>query len=85
MEEIEKALRFDSGRWSVLGDAEEVHRSAERRKIMDALAGAELPMNPGEIAKAAEMKAGNVSRLLGKMVTAGEIEKLAYGTYRAAA
>lgn len=85
VEEIEKALRFDSGRWSVLGDAEEVHRSAERRKIRDALTEGTLPMKPEQIAKATGMKVNNISRLLGKMVTAGEIEKLAYGTYRAAA
>jgi hypothetical protein len=34
IEEIEKSLRFDAGRWSVLGDVDEVRRSAERRKSL---------------------------------------------------
>lgn len=85
VEEIEKALRFDSGRWSVLGDADEVQRSAERRKIIDAVAQADMPLKPEEIARATGMKTPNVSRLLGKMVTAGEIDKAAYGTYTTAA
>jgi hypothetical protein len=31
---IETAMRFDGGRWSVLGDADKVRKSDERRKIV---------------------------------------------------
>jgi RecA-family ATPase len=85
VEEIEKALRFDAGRWSVLGDADEIQRSAERRKIIDAVKDAGVAISPDDIAKSTGMKVSNVSRLLGKMVTASEIEKIGYGTYKAAA
>jgi RecA-family ATPase len=34
IEEIETAMRFDAGRWSILGDADEVRKSNERRKIL---------------------------------------------------
>ena len=37
IEEIETAMRFDAGRWSILGDAEEVRKSDERRKIITVL------------------------------------------------
>lgn len=84
IEEIEKALRFEAGKWTVLGDADDVRRSGQRRKILDALKEAELPMKPAEIATATGMRADGIRHLLPKMVTAGEVEKLAYGTYRAA-
>lgn len=82
IEELEKALRFDGGKWSVLGDVDEVKRSDQRHKIIAALKEGELPMKPAEIAKETGMKNDNVRYLLGKMVEAGEAEKLAYGTYR---
>jgi len=82
IEEIEKALRFEKGVWAVLGDSGEVRRSDQRRKIIAALQEADLPMKPAEIAAATGLKAENVRYLLGKMVEAGEMEKLAYGCYR---
>ena len=81
VEEIEKALKFDGGRWSVLGDVDEVKRSGERCKIMDTLAAASGPMKPSEIADATGMKLTNVNYLLRKMVAAGEAEKEGYGAY----
>lgn len=86
IEEVEKALRFDAGKWSVLGDADEVKRSDQRRKIMAALSeSSSRPLTPTEIAQATEMKITNVKYLLAKMVEAGEIEKLGYGEYIAVA
>jgi len=82
IEEIEKALRFDNGIWSVLGNVDDVKRSGQRKKIIEAMAEANLPMSPADIAKAAGLKVDSVRHLVAKMVTAGELEKLAYGTYR---
>lgn len=81
VEEVEKALRFDGGRWSVLGDVDDVKRSGERKTIMEALASASGPMTPAEIATATGMKVSNVNYLLRKMVTAGEANKEGYGSY----
>ncbi|WP_245446023.1 hypothetical protein [Mesorhizobium kowhaii] len=58
--EIEKSLRFDAGRWS-LGDVDEVRRSAERRKIIDALSDATAVMSPAEIAAATGLKVDSVN------------------------
>ncbi len=69
----------------MLGDADEVQRSAERKRIVEAVKDAGVVVSPDDIAKATGMKVSNVSRLLGKMVTAGEIEKVGFGSYKAAA
>ncbi|MFZ2103673.1 MAG: AAA family ATPase, partial [Oricola sp.] len=81
IEELEKALRFDNGKWSVLGDAVEVKRSAERREVIAALADAIGPMSPADIAKVIGKPKGNLNVLLSKMVKAGEAVKVAYGLY----
>jgi DNA-binding IclR family transcriptional regulator len=54
--------------------------SGERRQIMDAL-GRGARLSPKEIAEETGMKPTNVSRLLAKMVKAGEVVKDGYGTY----
>jgi hypothetical protein len=81
VEEVEKALRFDGGKWSVLGNVDDVKRSDERRKIIEALGNYGAKLSPKDIAEATGMKVNNVNRLLGKMVAAGELVKDGYGTY----
>lgn len=81
VEEVEKALKFDGGRWSVLGNVDDVKRSDQRHKIIEALAEAGKPMGPAEIATATGMTAANVRYLLGRMVKAGECEKSEFGLY----
>jgi hypothetical protein len=84
IEEVEKALKFDGGKWSVLGDLEEVKRSDQRREILAVMKEDGLPMKPAEIAKAVGSPVANVNYLLRKMVEAGEVDKVAYGSYRLA-
>lgn len=79
IEEIEKALRFDAGRWSVLGDIADAKRSDERRAVIEAIASGKP--SPAEIAKAIGKPVASVQYLLGKMVEAGEAEKSKYGLY----
>lgn len=81
IEELEKALRFDNGRWTVLGDADEVKRSAERRAVIAALDDAIGPMSPADIAKVIGKPKGNLNVLLTKMVKDGEAVKVSYGLY----
>jgi DNA-binding IclR family transcriptional regulator len=68
--------------WSVLGDAGDVRQSDERSTIIVALeeAGSD-PLGPNQIAAATGMKAGNIRRLLGKMVSEGVVRKAGYGKY----
>jgi hypothetical protein len=85
IEEIETAMRFDNGRWSILGDADEVRKSDERRKIVAALKEAGDEQTPAAIAKLAGMKAENVRVLIRKMVPTGEVLQPRVGYYTAPA
>lgn len=84
IEEIEKALQFDKGVWQVLGDADEVKRSDQRRKIMTVMEDAAFALTPTDISKESGMKEANVKYLLRVMVKAGEIDKVGYGQYKLA-
>lgn len=81
VEEVEKVLHFNSGRWSVLGGIEEVKRSDERREIIDVLASATKPLKPADIAKTLGKATPAVSYLLRQMVKSGEATKVGYGEY----
>jgi len=81
IEEIETAMRFDSGRWGILGNADEVRKSDERRKIVAALKESDDEIGPKAIADATGMNAGNVRKLLRKMVASGEIVQPRVGFY----
>jgi hypothetical protein len=81
IEEIETAMRFDAGRWSILGDADEVRKSDERRKIVAALKESGEEIGPKAIADLTGMKSDNVRRLLRKMVASGEINQPRVGFY----
>jgi RecA-family ATPase len=85
IEEIETAMRFDGGQWSILGDADEVRKSDERRKIVTALKEAGDEQTPTGIAKLAGMKVQNVRVLLRKMVASGDVMQPRVGYYAAPA
>jgi AAA domain/RepB DNA-primase from phage plasmid/IclR helix-turn-helix domain len=82
--EIEKAMTFDSVTctWTVTGNAADVRRSHERTTVLKAIEEAGEPIGPNDIAAATGMKAGNIRRLLGKLLKEGAVEKAAYGRYR---
>jgi hypothetical protein len=84
VDEIESAVQFDreTCRWTVLGEAAEVHRSDERKIILAALRDATEPMSPRDIMAATELTNRNaLDILLHKMTKAGEIEKVGRGSY----
>jgi RecA-family ATPase len=84
IEEIETAMRFDAGRWTILGDATEVRRSAERKKILEAIETAGKPIGPKVIAELSGLKYENVRAMLFQMEKAGEVKRAARGLYSAA-
>jgi hypothetical protein len=81
IEEIETAMKFDGGRWSVLGSADDVRKSDERRKIVTALREHGEEAGPKTIADLTGMKGNNVRALLRKMVKDGEIVQPRSGFY----
>lgn len=78
-------MRFDGGRWGILGDANEVRKSDERRKIVAVLREAGDELTPAAIAKLTGMKVENVRVLLRKMVASGEVMQPRVGYYTAPA
>lgn len=84
IEEFEKAVRFDqvTGRWAVLGNADEVRLSEERKVILDVLYRATALLGPAEIAEEAGKSADAVRQVLGRLVRAGDVLREGYGKYR---
>jgi RecA-family ATPase len=81
VDEKESAMTFEAGLWTMTGDAATVRRTDERSTILDALADADEPMSPAEIADATRMAGQNVRQLLVRMARAGEIHKAGRGRY----
>jgi hypothetical protein len=82
VEERETALRHSLGCWEILGEAEDVHRSDERKVILVTLArNLHEPMTPTEVADATGMKANTAKQRLFHMAKAGEVLKTGRGKY----
>lgn len=85
VEEAELAVRFDAEacRWEALGQAGRARMSDERKAVLEALAGADGPRGPSEIALANGLDPINVRQLMHRMAKAGEIGKAGRGLYLA--
>jgi hypothetical protein len=83
IEERETALHFDKTtcRWSILGEASVVHRSAERSQVIAALTEAGGPLLVGEIMAQTGLKRNAADLLLGRMVKDGDILRVGRGRY----
>jgi hypothetical protein len=86
VEEAEHAVSFDpiTCRWTVLGDAAEIHRSKSRGAILAVLEAAKDPMSPAEIAANSNLARNNVDQLLARMQNSSEVIKASRGHYVAA-
>ena len=83
IEEAERAIIFGSAncRWTLLGDAGEVHRSDTRTAILNVLAAATEPMSPDKIAVATSINRNAVDQRLYHMASAGEVAVISRGQY----
>ena len=84
IEDAEKALQFDkpSCRWTILGEAADINRSAERGRVIAALEEAGEVLSVTEIMAAAGIKSrGAADMLLGRMVRDGVLRKVGRGRY----
>ncbi|MEP0940241.1 MAG: AAA family ATPase [Rhizobiaceae bacterium] len=81
VEEIETALCFEGGIWTMIGDASEVRRSSQRSSILSELESATAPMSPTELVAATGMKLNNLNQILYRMNKAGEVQKFSHGKY----
>jgi hypothetical protein len=73
MADVETALAFNAGRWTILGSVEEVHRSEQRKKILSALEEAGRPLSPKEISDLTQIKSVNIRMMLLRMGRDGEV------------
>ncbi len=83
-ETIEKALNFDreTCRWQILGEAIDIQRSAERSRVLTALRGAPDGLSVQELIGVAGLGGTNAAYLLlGRMVEAGDVERVRRGVY----
>jgi hypothetical protein len=84
IDESETAFQFDKQtcRWTILGAAAEVQRSAERTRVIEALRAAGQPLSVKEIMIDTELGNRNaLDILLGRMAKDGEIERVGRGRY----
>jgi hypothetical protein len=83
VEKTELALQFDKAtcRWTILGAASEVHRSAERGRILAALEGTPEGLSPSETADITGLTHANARQLLVRMAKDNEIQRAGYGRY----
>ena len=84
IEEAKKALRFDKEKlsWELLGDADEVWKSEQRREIIDLLKEKGRSMTPAEIADEMEKSRTAVRKTLSRMVNDNQIDWDEGGRYR---
>ena len=84
VEETDFAMRFnkETCKWSLIGNAETVHLSETRKKILDVLLACKAGrMTPREIAAATGLGKAVVENRLADMVNDGQVEKLGRGAY----
>ena len=81
IEEAEHAATFDpeTCRWTVVGDAADVHRSEERQRVAAALADGEMTI--ADLVAATGMARRNLDKLLHFMVKDGEAVRIKRGVY----
>jgi hypothetical protein len=83
VDETKLALRFDgsAATWSVVGNAEQVRLSAERRAVIDCIRSTGHPMRPKEIAEMLSKSPGGTRKIIHDMVQAGQLNAVEDGYY----
>jgi hypothetical protein len=82
IEEINQAVEFDNGAWRIIGNADFVRVSGERKQILEVMGEANgEPLSAHQIARAIGGKANSVMKLLHKMAKEGMVAKSGYGKF----
>lgn len=82
-DEFRLGLKFDGerGAFEALGDPSAVHRTHTRNAIIQVLSAAGEGLGPCEIARRAGVDEDNAKKTIRRMVSDGELQKLARGIY----
>jgi hypothetical protein len=75
------ALAFDAGRFALIGEAQEVHYSLQRSRIVEAMEAVREPIGPSEVAGVLGLPVANVTKMMFRMARAGELERSRRGRY----
>jgi hypothetical protein len=83
IEEGERAIMFgaENCKWSLLGEAAEIHRTDNQKKILAALQLATGLMNAADIASVAELPRATVDTTLHRMAAKGEVVQVSRGRW----
>jgi predicted Rossmann fold nucleotide-binding protein DprA/Smf involved in DNA uptake len=83
IEEINQAVVFNNCAWRIIGNADVVQVSGERRQILDVMEEAkDEPLSAHQIAQAIGAKANSVAKMLRTMAKDGMVMKSSkYGKY----
>jgi 5S rRNA maturation endonuclease (ribonuclease M5)/DNA-binding NarL/FixJ family response regulator len=80
-QEVELAVEFTEGKWTILGDAKEVEIAEEQRRIIEAIQELGGKATPKEIAEALNKNHGTIKTHLFRMLQKGLVKKEQKGTY----
>jgi DNA-binding transcriptional ArsR family regulator len=82
VEETNQAVELDNCAWRIIGNADSVRSSSERKRILEVMEEAkDEPMSAQQIAREIGGKANSVSHLLRKLTKDGLVAKAKYGKY----
>ena len=83
IEEGERAVMFgvENCRWSLLGEAAEIHRTENQKKILAALEGAAGLLDAAAIAAVSELPNGTVVTTLHRLAAKGEVVQVSRGRW----
>jgi hypothetical protein len=82
IEETSQAVEFDNCAWRIIGNADFVRVSGERKQVIEVMEEAKgEPMSAQQIARDIGAKANNVTRLLRRLVKDGLVVKQKHGKY----
>jgi DNA-binding CsgD family transcriptional regulator/archaellum biogenesis ATPase FlaH len=81
IEDQEKALTFEGGKWQIIGDAREYAVTKEEKKVLQALAELGGVASPKEIAELAEMNPNTAKTALRRLANEGKVKMVDRGKY----
>lgn len=81
MPESELALQFDSGIWTLMGDAAEYRHGLEKTLILTAIKEAGRPMSPAELARDLDEQRDTIKKRMSRMATEGLLIARGAGKY----
>ena len=81
---MDLALKFDAGKWELLGDAAKVRAEKEERAVLEALRTASKALGPTDVGALIGASKSTAHRRLQKLVESGSVREDEPGRYAVA-